>query len=250
MKPSAENVLPKRTLKESFLYPMILILVMWGIAIAQSQFNLEITQFGVYPRKASGLLGILTSPFIHADYAHLLSNSVPFLVLGTIVVYFYRKVAVPVFLLIFLLTGVAVWLLGRPTYHVGASGVVYGLVAFVFWTGIFRKNPIAIVLSLIVILLYSGMFLGVLPDQPGVSWESHLFGSISGIFCALLFKEEIEEMEDRVVYSWEREGETEGFFLHRDTFDKTLAQREREKRDQLGINNPYGMPSNTWRNNE
>jgi hypothetical protein len=144
-------------------------------------------------------------------------------------IFFYRKVALPSYIVIQLFTGFAVWIFARPSYHIGASGVVYGLVSFVFWSGVFRRNIKSIVLALIIVVMYSGYFYGILPNKEGVSWESHLFGGIVGIFTAFLFKNIQEEDEKEVVYSWELEEEEEGgYFLPRDIFEKTKEERRIE----------------------
>ena len=195
------------------------------IAVHVFQFILDgrLAVYGIYPRNPIGLRGILFAPFIHGDIQHVISNIVPMFVLTWLVFAFYSRVAWPVYLLLYLLTGLAVWLFAREVLHIGASGVVYALVAFVFWSGVFRKNFRSIVLALIVLFLYSGYFLGILPNQEGISWESHLFGGIVGIIVAFIFKGRIEAEEKGYIPSWEREGyqeENEEFFLDRDVFNK------------------------------
>jgi membrane associated rhomboid family serine protease len=141
---------------------------------------------------------------------------------------FYRRVAVKGFLLIYLLSGLGVWLFARPhTHHIGASGVVYGLIAFVFWSGIFRRNLRSIVLALIVLVMYSGYFPGIVPGEAGISWESHLFGACSGILIAWIFKSRIEPDEVPVPPQYDLNEESR-YFLPRDTFEKTLAERSEE----------------------
>jgi len=138
-------------------------------------------------------------------------------------------------LLIYILTGLAVWAFARGNViHIGASGVVYGLVSFVFWTGIFRRNVKSIMLALIIVFLYSGLFIGVMPNQKGISWESHLFGGLVGILVAFWMKdrrEQDEEPED----PWKDEKGADEFFLPRDTFEETLLERAaRRKAEQQG----------------
>ncbi len=196
---------------------------MWAVKLYESFSLSKLSRHGIYPREWDGILGIITGPFVHSDYEHLLSNTVPIFMLSAVVVYFYRRVAVPTLFLIQLLTGFAVWLFARPSYHIGASGVVYGLVSFVFWSGIFRRNMKSIVLALSALVLYSGYFHGILPTKDGVSWESHLFGAIVGIFTAFLFKG-LKEDDEMVENPWE-EDETREYFLPRDTFDMTKKER-------------------------
>ena len=153
------------------------------------------------------------------------------LVLSVMIIYFYPRVANRSMLMIYVLTGLAVWIFGRRVFHIGASGVVYGLVSFVFWMGIFRRSLKSIILALIVTVLYSGYFLGILPNQEGISWESHLLGGIVGIFTAYWFKEQIELDEEVQKPSWENEPTRKQYFLDRDVFEKTKAEREQERND-------------------
>jgi membrane associated rhomboid family serine protease len=143
-----------------------------------------------------------------------------------IIFIFYKRVAVKSFILIYLLTGLAVWLFARSVFHIGASGVVYGLVSFVFWTGVFRRNLKSIVLSLIILVMYSGYFLGIVPGQEGISWESHLYGGVVGILIAYLFKDRVEA--DEIPETYIDEPEADDYFLRRDIFEKTINERQNE----------------------
>jgi membrane associated rhomboid family serine protease len=205
--------------------------IIWGIHLLQVLTGADYGTMGIYPRRQFGLKGILFSPLLHSGWKHLIANTPPLFVLTGIMFFFYRRVAVASFTAIYFLTGLAVWSFARPdAFHIGASGVVYGLVAFVFWTGIFRRNIRSIVLSLIVVVYYGGMFAGILPTEERVSWESHLFGALVGIFVAFWFKNRIEPEEKRPTWSWEQEGEAEKrYFLERDAFNKTKTEREQEK---------------------
>jgi len=148
--------------------------------------------------------------------------------LSALIFLFYRRVAVKSFMLIYLLTGLAVWAFGRDVWHIGASGVVYGLLSFVFWNGIFRRSFKSIALSLAILIMYSGYFIGIVPGKPGISWESHLYGALVGILVSYLFKDAIERDE---VPEPPMLDETlpNGYLLPRDVFDKTLAERQRER---------------------
>lgn len=213
----------------SLRFPLVVLAVMWGIHLIQFLTLLDFGSMGIYPRKTFGLRGIILSPLIHGDWQHIISNSPPFFVLTAMLVYFYPKVAMRSFFMIYLLTGLAVWLFGRNVFHIGASGVIYGLVAFVFWTGIFRRSLRAIVLALVVLFLYSGLFIGVVPNgQENISWESHLMGALVGVFTAYWYKGNIEKDEQPKPPSWEEEDSERPYFLNRDTFDKTIKEREEE----------------------
>ncbi len=233
----------------SLRFPLLFIVVIWLVHIVQFIGGFNFGQFGIFPHSLLGLRGILLAPLIHADFGHLISNSVPMFALSGIIFYFYPRVAFRSFLMIYLLTGLAVWLLGRSVFHVGASGVVYGLVAFVAWNGIFRRDIKSIVLALIVVFFYQGMFAGILPNQEGISWESHLYGALVGIFTSFFYKEELEEDELEPVDPFTEEiVESNTYFLPRNTFEKTRAQREWERRNppppsELPPRGPWGDPT-------
>lgn len=213
--------------------PLALVSVLWIVHFIKISTNIHFGGYGIFPREVSGIKGIFFAPLIHGDFEHLISNSVPLIVLTTILSYFYKKVAIPAFVIIYILTGFAVWLFARRSIHIGASGVVYGLVSFVFWSGVFRRNLRSIVLALIVTILYSGYFAGILPTKEGISWESHLFGAIAGLMVAFLVKGIVEE-EDIKVDPWADEQlEPEKYLLPRDTFEKTKAERYAEQQARL-----------------
>ncbi len=220
--------------RESLLLPFWLIAILWGIQLFQALTGIDFGIYGIFPRESFGLRGIFFAPLIHSGWPHLLSNTPPLFMLSAIVLFFYRRIAIPSFIMIYLLTGAAVWLFARDNaFHIGASGVVYGLVAFVFWNGIFRRNLKSIVLALVVVFYYGSMFMGILPNgEANISWESHLLGGLVGIFTSFWFKNTIEKDEERPAYSWEQEPEQEGeYFLGRDTFKKTKQERLRERDD-------------------
>ncbi len=237
----------KDSFKQSRLYtslslPLKFVLVLWVIHVIQFVLGLNLGAWGVLPQHISGLKGILFMPLIHGDFGHLLSNTPPLFAMSALILFFYRKVAIRSFVMIYLLSGLAVWLFARPVFHIGASGVIYGLVSFVFWNGIFRRNLKAIVLSLIVMFYYGSMFAGILPGQEGISWEGHLFGGLVGIFVSYWFKDEIERDEKKPVYSWQLEQEEKHHFLDPDAFDKTKQERMRDN-DQSGFGNWYSTRS-------
>ena len=224
---------------ESLALPAKFVMLIWGIHLFQWASGIDLRFLGTLPKQIEGLRGIIFTPLLHKDFGHIISNTPPLFVLSAIIMFFYRRVAIPSFLMIYLLTGLAVWLFARTGYnHIGASGVIYGLVAFVFWSGIFRRNIKSIVLALIVVFYYGSMVLGIIPGDELVSWESHLMGGLVGIFVAYWFKEKIEKDEEREKYSWETEPETEKKpFLDQTVFDKTKEQRrqeEQQSKDDLG----------------
>jgi membrane associated rhomboid family serine protease len=208
-------------------FPMLFIVMIWVIHTLSVITGTRLGFLGVLPREWSGLIGIFTAPMIHGEWQHLVSNTVPLALLMAMVFLFFRRVAVKVFLLIYILSGIGVWLFARPyTHHIGASGVVYGLIAFVFWSGVFRRNLRSIVLSLVILVMYSGYFPGIVPGEEGISWESHLYGACTGILIAWVFKSRIEP--DEVEKPVPEDPEPERYFLPRDVFERTLEERERE----------------------
>ena len=184
---------------DSFKIPIIFVAILWIIKIVDVILPISLVGYGVLPRSVDGLLGILTYPLIHGDapadgikifgdFAHVFNNSFPLIVLGWIGFLSYRKVILRVVPIIWIGSGALVWLLARQNWHIGASGVVYGLAFFIFFSGVFRKDIRSIALSLFVAFWYGGMVWGVFPIQEGVSWEGHLFGAIAGVFAAYTYR--------------------------------------------------------------
>jgi membrane associated rhomboid family serine protease len=180
----------KRKIIRSILYPSLFVLIIWLVKLFEITFGVDLIRFGLYPRTYSGLIGIATCPLIHSSFNHLFSNSIPLLVLGIIIFYFYRSIAFSVFFWVYLMSGVWLWAAGREAYHVGASGLVYGFASFLFFSGIFRKDRTLMVLSLLVVFLYGSLIWGIFPIRPEISWESHLLGSLAGLITAFYFKKE------------------------------------------------------------
>jgi membrane associated rhomboid family serine protease len=184
----------------SMIIPGVFVFVMWLVKITELLFNLDLTNFGIYPLSFKGLPGIIFSPFIHADFGHLFNNSLPLFFLGTALFYFYSEVAVKVSLWTYLLTGILVWLAGRDAWHIGASGLIYGLASFLFFSGIIRKYFRMVALSLLIVFLYGSMVWGIFPNiYRNVSWESHMLGFISGIILAVVYRKEGPQAP---VYDW------------------------------------------------
>lgn len=174
--------------REGVLYSMGFVMILWFVKSIEMLMAIELGFLGILPRSLMGTVGIITSPLIHGDIMHLLSNSFPLILLGIGVIYFYNKIAKIVFIWIYLMTGIWVWIVAREAYHIGASGIVYGLVSFLFFSGLFRRDAPSIAVSLVVMFLYSGMIAGLFPTNSAVSWESHLLGAFAGIFCAFYFR--------------------------------------------------------------
>ncbi len=172
----------------SIIPPLRLVFLMWLTFTIELYIRVDFGFLGILPRTVSGLIGIFTAPLVHGDLNHLISNTFPLLFLGAATFFFYPKVAVQVFLQCYFLTNLMVWLLGREFYHIGASGLIYGLAAFLIASGIFKRDFRAILVSCIVLVVYGSIFFGLLPSSASVSWESHLFGALIGLAGAYLFR--------------------------------------------------------------
>lgn len=183
-------------------YPLLFVMLLWIVFWIESRFGFNFNKYGIYPRTTKGLVGIVCGPFIHGSLKHIFNNSIPLFVLSTALFYFYRKIRWKVLLFGLLLTGLFTWVIGRPSLHIGASGVVYMLVAFVFFKGIFSKQFQLTALALVVVFLYGGLLWYVFPGDPKISWEGHLSGFFVGLLFAFLFKE--VPLENKK-YEWESE---------------------------------------------
>lgn len=206
----AEGEFYRKKLLLCIIIPGIFVFFMWLVKIIEILFEIDLSGFGIYPLTLKGVPGIFFSPFIHADFNHLFSNSLPLFLLGVALFYFYSEVALKVFILTFFLTGILVWVAGRDAWHIGASGLVYGLASFLFFSGIIRRYFRLIALSLLIVFLYGSMVWGLFPGvYKNVSWESHMLGFFSGVVLAIWFRKEGPQAP---VYHWleEEEGESGG----------------------------------------
>ncbi len=197
---SAEGAFYRKKFFLSIIIPGTFVFLMWLVKIVEVLFNADFTGFGIYPLSLKGLPGIIFSPFIHANFEHLLNNSLPFFLLSAALFYFYSEIALKIFTWTYLLTGILVWFGGREAWHIGASGLVYGLASFLFFSGIIRKYFRLVALSLLVVFLYGQMVWGIFPGvYKNVSWESHMLGFFSGIILAIWYRKEGPQMP---VYEW------------------------------------------------
>lgn len=175
-------------LRKSMLPSIFFVSILFILEICERLLNVPVTMLGNRPRQMEGIIGIFTMPLAHGDFQHLINNSGSLIVLSSFLFYFYKRVATKTLLWIWLLTGVGVWLFARANNHIGASGIVYGLAFFLFAIGLMRKDTKSMVIALVVSFFYGSMVWGVLPGQTGISWEGHLFGALSGIYAAYLYK--------------------------------------------------------------
>lgn len=180
----------------SLKYSFIFIVIFWIVEVLQ-YIGFNFSSFGIFPRHTFGLIGILTSPFIHGNIEHLMANTIPFFLLSFLLFLFYRQKAFTFLLLIWLTTGILTWIIGRSAWHIGASGVIYGLASFLVFGGILSRNIKLILVSVVVVILYSGLAWGIFPGDARVSWEGHLSGAVSGIIWAYLYKKRLRSTEFR-----------------------------------------------------
>ena len=180
----------------SAVLPFLVVVAIWLIHLLDRGLVLDLNRWGIAPREWSGLIGVVLAPLLHGDLEHLIGNSVPLFVLGWSLMYFFPTIAGKVVLFAWTFTGVGVWLSARANVHIGASGVVYALAAFLFVSGLLRRQRTQMGLSLLIVFLYGSMFWGIFPILPRVSWESHLWGAINGVVLAVMYRAEPSAVKD------------------------------------------------------
>ena len=181
----------KRKILLSMIVPLFMVILPWLVIFIEWSFDISLTRLGIWPLEIRGLPGIFLSPLIHADTGHLFNNTIPLLVLGTALFYFYSDVAPRVLAFIWIATGVLVWITARPAWHIGASGVVYGLASFLFVSGMIRRYFRLMALSLLIVFLYGSMVWGMFPFIGStISYESHMLGAVTGVILALWYRNE------------------------------------------------------------
>jgi len=221
-----KNYLGKQIFSSIF-YPLLFLMSIWLVFFIEKANDFNFVKFGILPRSYEGLIGILTSVFIHGDLDHITSNSIPLLVLGTMLFYFYKKIAKASCIWIWLISGIWLWLGGRnndihPVYHIGASTLIYGLSTFLFFSGVFRKHLRLMVVSAMVVFLYGSIMWGIFPLKTEISWEGHLFGALAGVLVAFNYR---KEGPQRRIYHWEDEEEDYIIPLEIiEEFDETITE--------------------------
>lgn len=205
--PREQARLDRKRFFSALLASTLLVAVLWWIEMVEILLATSLSGLGVQPRTLGGLSGILAAPLLHGSVRHLVSNTLPLLVLGTLTLAIYPRTAWRALALIWLGSGLGIWLIGRESTHLGASGVTHGLMFFLFVLGLIRRDRPAIAAMLIAFFLYGGMVLTVLPNDPQVSWEAHLSGAVCGVLAAVLWFRR-DPAPPRKRYSWEDEDET------------------------------------------
>lgn len=220
----------KRKFTVALFIPVSMLVIMWLVKLVEYGFGINLGFLGVHPFHADGIPGIVLSPFLHGSFAHLIANSLPFLVLSFALFYFYPQIALKVLVGIWLLSGIWVWFGGQyASWHIGASSMIYGFSSFLFVSGLIRKDTRLAALALIVAFLYGSMIWGIFPEffpDKNISWEGHLGGLVAGLILALYFR---SSGPQRKKYSWELEEDSEDdeeegqayWQLKKDTTDTT-----------------------------
>ncbi len=187
----------------TWIIPTFLLAVIWFVFYVESSFHIDLGSHGIFPRTLSGLQGVVFSPFLHGDLSHIANNSLPLFILTTALIYFYREVSLKVLFYGVLMSGLITWIIGRDSFHIGASGLIYVLVSFIFFKGLMTKYYRLMALSMAVVVLYGGMVWYVFPDvDHKISWEGHLAGMITGFVFAVRFK--TPDYVKDIQYNWQR----------------------------------------------
>ncbi len=186
-----EHKAEEKQFKRSLLIAFSLVSAIWLAKLLEITFQLDLSSLGIRPFTLQGLIGIITTPFVHSDFKHLFSNSAPLFLLTWILFELYKGDAFKILVANWILTGILTWFMGRDSIHIGASGIVYSLAAFHFTSGMIKKNSRLMTVSLLVIFLYGSLVWGVFPQffpNENISWESHLSGFMAGAIMAFAFK--------------------------------------------------------------
>lgn len=203
--------------------PLLAMILIWAVYWLELSLGINFNEFGVMPRTVTGLRGIIFSPFIHGSLEHLYNNTIPLAILLSALWYFYRDVALKVVVYGVLLSGIITWFIGRTSYHIGASGLIYVLASFVFFKGVFSSYYRLVALSLIVVFIYGSMLWYIFPVKEGMSWEGHLAGFITGLVLAKMVKARIPQTKK---YDWEKDDYNEEDDLFLRHFDENGNFRE------------------------
>lgn len=241
---------------EAILYPSLVVLIMWLVFFIDKSVNYDFYKWGVRPGFSAGWKGILFMPFIHGqkDFAHIVNNSFPTFVLLSALIYFYREIAIYVVLFIWFGGGFLLWYLAQNTgsYHIGMSGVIYGLFGFLLLSGFLRKYLPLQAISLFVAFLYGSLVWGIFPMEQGISWEGHLFGFLVGIVTAFAFRKK-GPTPPKYAYEIEEEmgiapPDFEGEFI-RDKLDKSLSSKQTQVQSDEIVDKRKMNPQHTMQKN-
>lgn len=211
------------------LFPFTFVVLIWLIHLAQGFLETSWADYSLYPRTLHGLTGIFTSPLLHADFGHLLGNTVPLILLGLLLFNNYKEISGKVFWSVYFANGILLWLFARDAFHLGASGVVYGIAFFLIFSGFIRKIPRLTMVSFLIIFLYGSMVWGIFPFDPHVSWEAHLYGAITGLILAIALR---KEGPQPVVYWEEEESEESEEEKEKEGEEESEEESEKESEEE------------------
>ncbi|MEP1382559.1 MAG: rhomboid family intramembrane serine protease [Paraglaciecola sp.] len=197
-----------KRLSQSIIYSIFAVALLWCIKSAEILFGWNLSFMGLVPLHANGLLGIVTAPLVHSSLEHLFNNSLAILLLGTMVFYGYPKSWLKVVGLVWLLSGIGVWLFAREANHIGASGLTHGLFFYLFVVSIFRRDKMSVAIMMIAFLMYGGMTMTIFPREEYISYEYHFFGAVAGVIAALIWRNTDPKPVVKK-YDWENENSDE-----------------------------------------
>ncbi|MBT8299640.1 MAG: rhomboid family intramembrane serine protease [Maribacter sp.] len=228
--------------------PLVGIILIWTVFWMELKFQVNLNEYGVFPRTLKGLRGVLFSPFLHGSVEHLYNNTLPLAILTASLFYFYKKIALKVLLYGIIISGILTWLIGRPSFHIGASGIIYVLASFTFFKGIFSKYYRLVALSLIVVFIYGGLLWYIFPIKDEISWEGHLGGFMTGLMLALFIRAETPTAKK---FDWEYDNyneEADEFLKHFDeegNFIETKPEEFDNKIDPVKITYQFRKKDST-----
>lgn len=206
--------------------PLLLVFICWAVYYVEIKFSMNFNKWGIRPGEFYGLRGVIFGPFIHGSFRHLFNNSIPLLVLGSVLFYFYRAISWRVLIVGLLATGFLTWIIARPSYHIGASGVVYFLVSFIFFSGVFRKYYRLAAVSLVTVFLYGSMVWYIFPVEERISWEGHLSGFVTGLVMAFAFRKVGPKRE---IFEFHKDEEFDSYFDEDGNFNPPQPEEEKSE---------------------